>query len=90
MGQMVCPETSVNNYQSMLRNISQEQRRRLNRGESLKSRNIHLLCGRFENFQAMPVTIDNTGNNYWNAFVLFVFWRDSPPSGPGPPHSRGF
>ena len=26
----------------------------------------------------------------YDTFCLFVFWSDSPPGGPGPPHSRGF
>jgi hypothetical protein len=60
MGQMACPETSVNNYQSTLHNIPKEQRPHLHRGGSLKSRKIQLLCGRFKNFQAMPVIIDDT------------------------------
>jgi hypothetical protein len=88
MGQMVCPETPVSNNNSRLRNIPEEHR-----GRSLKSRKIQLLRGWFKNFQAMPVIIGNTWNNYWNAFVLFGLARQpSPPSpnGPGPPHSRGF
>jgi hypothetical protein len=45
MGPVVCPETSVTNYQSTLRNIPEERRSHLHRGESLKSREAYLfLC----------------------------------------------
>ena len=42
-----CPETSLNNYQSMLRNITEERRSRSHRGESLKTRirRIRLISG---------------------------------------------
>jgi uncharacterized protein YodC (DUF2158 family) len=39
MGPIGCPETSVNNYQSTLRNIPEERRSNLYRCGSLKSRN---------------------------------------------------
>jgi hypothetical protein len=38
MGPICCPETSVQNYQSTLRNIPEERRSNLHRGGSLKSR----------------------------------------------------
>jgi hypothetical protein len=38
MGTIGCPETSVHNYQSTLRNISEEHRFNQHRGGSLKSR----------------------------------------------------
>jgi hypothetical protein len=38
MGLLGCPETCVSNYWSTLRNIPEEKRSHLNRGESLKSR----------------------------------------------------
>jgi hypothetical protein len=37
MGFIVCPETSIRNYQPPLRNIPEESRAHLDRGESLKS-----------------------------------------------------
>ena len=51
MGPIVCAETSVAIHQSTLRNISEEQRRHLNSGGSLKSRRIHSSL----NFQASIV-----------------------------------
>jgi hypothetical protein len=47
MGQIGYPETSVQNYYSVLRNIPEEGRSRLHRGGSLKSRkegNCYRLC----------------------------------------------
>jgi hypothetical protein len=38
MGQICCPETSVNNYHTTLRNASEERRSHQHRGGSLKSR----------------------------------------------------
>ena len=38
MGPIGCPETSVRNYRSTLRNIPEERRSHLHRGGSLKSR----------------------------------------------------
>jgi hypothetical protein len=40
MGPRGCPETSVTNYQSTLRNSSEERRSNLHRGWSLQSRQI--------------------------------------------------
>jgi hypothetical protein len=37
MGPIVCPETSVQNYHSKLRNVPEECRAHLHRGGSLKS-----------------------------------------------------
>jgi hypothetical protein len=41
MGPIRCPETSVNNYHSTLRNIPEERRSQVHRGGSLKSRLEH-------------------------------------------------
>ena len=40
MGPLGCPETSVNNYQPKLCNFPEERKLQLQRGESLKSRNL--------------------------------------------------
>jgi hypothetical protein len=40
MGPIGCPETSVQNYQFTLRNISEERRSHLHSGGSLKSRKL--------------------------------------------------
>ena len=40
MGRIDCPVTSVTNYQSTLRNIPEERRSHLHRGENPKSRNM--------------------------------------------------
>jgi hypothetical protein len=44
MGPIGCPETSVHNYHSTLRNIRDERRCQLHRGGSLKSREVISLC----------------------------------------------
>ena len=40
MGSICCPEMSVTNYQSTLRNIPEDRRLRIHRGESLRSRKL--------------------------------------------------
>jgi hypothetical protein len=44
MGPISCPETSVQNYHSKLRNIPKERRSHLRRGGSLKSRRFIIIC----------------------------------------------
>jgi hypothetical protein len=46
MGQLGCPRTSVDNYQSMLRKIPEERRYRLHRAGSLKSHALIMVQGR--------------------------------------------
>jgi hypothetical protein len=62
MGQVVCPETSANNYKPTLRNISEEYKPHLHRSGSLKSRKIQFLFGRFEVFQLVPIIRVNGTN----------------------------
>jgi hypothetical protein len=40
MGPIGCPEASVKNYHSTMRNMAEERRSDLQRGESLKSRKL--------------------------------------------------
>jgi hypothetical protein len=44
MGPIRCPETSVKDYHSTLRNIQEDRRSHHHRGGSLKSRIIHALA----------------------------------------------
>jgi len=53
MGSIGCPETSVTNYQSTLRNISEGRRPNVNRGGNLKSRK---LWGKLYRVLPYPVT----------------------------------
>jgi hypothetical protein len=44
MGALVCPETSLSNYQSTLRNMAEKRRPHLHRGGNLKSRVVQVIC----------------------------------------------
>jgi hypothetical protein len=74
MGQICCPETSIQNYHSRLRNISEERRYPLHRNGSLKSRGCNLVgtCN-FCNILNSETTL-KLWNEKRSLFILCLFW----------------
>jgi hypothetical protein len=53
MGPIGCPETSVQNYHSTLRDIPEDSRPHPHRGEKLKSRKIYKNLKKYFGFKKM-------------------------------------
>jgi hypothetical protein len=71
MGLLVCPERSVNNYQSTLRNVPEERRSHLRSDESLKS---YTGCFKLRMKSHRVPDISNAFNFKWYGRHLFCNW----------------
>jgi hypothetical protein len=72
-----CPETSVNGYQYMLRNIPEEQRLQLHLDRRLKSRKIIKLASEFgdsitENFDEKNKTYSTAERSSWQLKLAHI------------------